>query len=325
MGGKSDEREVSLVSGKSVMAGFDKKKYEVIPVEISANGKRWEIMDQRSIENFLPTISREARKDSLALVENSDKSLNLPQTGVQADVVFIALHGKNGEDGVIQGLLDYVGIPYTGCGVLASAIGMDKIMFKRLIDGLGIKTAKWWVYEKGKEYPVPCVVKPSNNGSSVGVSIVKRKKDFARAIEMAKKYDDRIIVEEYIKGIEVSCGVLGDEALPVIEIVSKNEFFDYEAKYINDMCEEICPARISEKLTKKIQNLSLKIFRMIGGSGFGRVDMIIRDGVPYVLEINTIPGLTPNSLLPKEANAAGYSFAKMLDKMVELALKKPLR
>ncbi|MBU1118006.1 D-alanine--D-alanine ligase [Patescibacteria group bacterium] len=325
MGGKSDEREVSLVSGKSVMAGFDKKKYEVIPMEISADGKKWEIMDQKLIEDFLPTIGREATEESVALVGGSDKCLDLPQTGLETDVVFIALHGKNGEDGVIQGLLDYIGIPYTGCGVLASAIGMDKVVFKRLIEGLGVRTPRWWIYKEGEKYSVPCVVKPSCNGSSVGVSIVKRKKDFAKAIEMAKKYEDRILVEEYIKGIEVSCGVLGDEALPVIEIVPKNEFFDYEAKYTNDMCEEICPARISEKLTKEIQSLSLKIFRAIGGSGFGRVDMIIRDGVPYVLEINTIPGLTPNSLLPKEAKVAGYGFAKMLDKMVELALKKPLR
>jgi D-alanine-D-alanine ligase len=322
MGGKSDEREVSLVSGKNVVLALDKERYEVVPIEISADGKRWQVMDQKAIESSNPTIGRKATEQSLTLVKNSDKSLNLPQTGLKADVVFIALHGKYGEDGVVQGLLDYIGIPYTGCGVLASAMGMNKVMFKRLIDSLGIKTAKWWIYELGKKYPIPSVVKPSNNGSSVGVSIVKTKDELMKAIELAGKYDQEILIEEYIKGIEISCGVLGNEnpvALPVIEIVPKNEFFDYEAKYTGSKSEEICPARISEKVTEKVQDLTVQIFKAIGGRGFGRVDMIIKDDIPYVLEINTIPGLTPNSLLPKEAKAAGLSYNQLLDKMIELA------
>lgn len=323
MGGKSDEREVSLVSGKNVVLGLNKEKYEVIPIEISADGKKWQIMERKAVENSNPGIGRNAVEKSSTLVRNSDKSLNLPQTGLKADVVFIALHGKYGEDGVIQGLLDYIGVPYTGCGVLASAIGMDKIIFKRLIDGLGIKTAKWWIYENETKYPLPVVVKPSSNGSSVGVSIVKTKGEFRKAIELAKKYGDKILVEEYIEGTEVSCGILGNNdpvALPVIEIVPKKEFFDYESKYTNSMSEEICPARISKEMTKKVQDLSIKVFKAIGGRGFSRVDMIIKEEVAYVLEINTIPGLTPNSLLPKEAKAMGISYSQMLDEIIRLAL-----
>lgn len=320
MGGKSDEREVSLVSGRNVVIGLDKEKYEAIPVEISADGKRWMIMDQRAIEDFNPTIGRQATAESLAIVKESENSLDLPQTNLKTDVVFIALHGKNGEDGVVQGLLDYIGVPYTGCGVLASAMGMNKIMFKRLIDSLGIKTAKWWVYEDRGKYPLPCVVKPCSSGSSVGISIAKTETELRKGIKLAKKYEDKILIEEYIEGVEVSCGILGDKILPVVEIVPKNKFFDYEAKYTDNMCEEICPARISKRVTKKVQDLSLKIFKAIEGRGFARVDMIIKNDEPYVLEINTIPGLTPNSLLPKEAKAAGYSYSQMLDKIIELAL-----
>jgi len=168
---------------------------------------------------------------------------------------------------------------------------------------------------------VPCVIKPVNGGSSIGVSIVTRQEDLSKAILEAKKYDENIVVEELIKGVEVTCGVLGDVALPVVEIVPKNDFFDYEAKYTDGMSQEICPARISEEMTKKVQNLALKVFKIIGGRGYTRVDMIIKDGLIYVLEINTLPGMTPNSLLPKEAKAMGLSYSQLLDRIIELALE----
>jgi D-alanine-D-alanine ligase len=175
------------------------------------------------------------------------------------------------------------------------------------------------------------VVKPANGGSSVGVTIVKDQNNLEKAIVEARKYDKEIIVEEYIKGVEVSCGIFGDPSvnsgqvvvLPIIEIVPKKDFFDYEAKYTKGMSEEICPARLSKKMGKRVSEIALSVFRIIGGKGLARVDFIIKGQKIYLLEINTIPGLTPNSLLPKEAKVAGYSYSQMLDKIIELALKNP--
>ncbi|MCX6726821.1 MAG: D-alanine--D-alanine ligase [Candidatus Shapirobacteria bacterium] len=273
MGGKSSEREVSLMSGNQVLKNLNKDKFEAIKIDVTSE---------------------------LEKIKG-------------CKVAFIALHGAGGEDGKIQGYLDTIGIKYTGCGVLASALGMDKKKFRELMERNDILMPK-------ETTKVPCVVKPNNGGSSVGVAIVKREEDWEKAVELAKKYDDQIITEEFIEGTEVSCGILGDEVLPVVEIVPKNEFFDYEAKYTDGKSEEICPARLTVEVTKKVQETALKVFKIIGGKGFGRVDMIIRDDIPYVLEINTIPGLTSNSLLPKEAKAAGYSYSQMLDKIIELAL-----
>lgn len=273
MGGESSEREVSLASGKKVISNLDKGKYEVVGVDVPSE---------------------------------LDKV-------VGCDVAFIAMHGKGGEDGILQGYLETLGIKYTGCGVLASAVGMDKKIFRELMERNNILMPK-------ETTKIPCVVKPNNGGSSVGVSIVKKIEDLEKAIDEAKKYDENILIEEFIEGKEISCGILGDEVLPVIEIVSKNEFFDYEAKYSEGRCEEICPARLESEVTKKVQEIALRVFKIIGGKGFARVDMIVRNNQPYVLEINTIPGLTPNSLLPKEAEVAGYSYSELLDKMIELAI-----
>ncbi len=276
MGGESSEREVSLMTGQEVMKNLDLQKYEVVAVD----------------------VPRELDKVK----------------GV--DLVFLAFHGKGGEDGVVQGYLETQEIGYIGCGVTASAVGMDKVIFKKVMENSGFLMAK----ETNK---VPCVVKPSNGGSSVGVSIVKSEVDLKKAIDEAKKYDTKVIIEEYIEGLEVSCGVIGNEnptALPVIEIRPKKKFFDYEAKYIKGMSEEICPAEISTDLTKDIQEKSVGVFKAIGGRGYARVDFIIRNGIPYLLEINTLPGLTVNSLIPQEAAAAGINYPQLLDKIIELAL-----
>ncbi|HWS48883.1 MAG TPA: D-alanine--D-alanine ligase [Candidatus Methanoperedens sp.] len=287
MGGKSSEREVSLSSGAEVLKNLDRDKYEVWGIDVPSE---------------------------------------LDKLGeIKPDLAFIILHGKGGEDGVIQGYLETLGIKYTGCGVLASAIGMNKRVFRMLMEREGILMAS-------ETRKVPCVVKPNCGGSSVGVSIVKENKDLVTAIELAKKYDDEVIVERYIKGIEVSCGILGDPSvnsgqvvvLPVIEIVPKKEFFDYEAKYTKGMSEEICPARLTEKMTKKVKEITLKVFKAIDGRGYARVDFIIKNDKAYLLEINTLPGMTSNSLLPKEAKAMGVNYSQVLDKIVELALKTRL-
>ena len=275
MGGESTEREVSLMTGREMAKNLDREKYEVVEIELPKD---------------LNKITKEI------------------------DVALLALHGKGGEDGVIQGYLETLGIKYTGCGVLASAIGMDKKIFRKLAVAEDLLMAK-------ETISVPCVVKPVDGGSSVGVTIVKKEEDFEKSINEAKKYSNEVIVEEYIEGVEVSCGILGDQVLPIIEIVPKKEFFDYEAKYGDGMSEEICPARLSEEVTKKVQAETKRVFRMISGRGYSRVDFIIKDNVPYLLEINTLPGMTQNSLIPKEAAVAGISYQQLLDKIIVMAVK----
>lgn len=278
MGGESSEREVSLMTGREMIKNLDKSKYEVIGIELPKDLKK---IDQRDI-----------------------------------DLALIALHGKGGEDGVIQGYLDTLGIKYTGCGVLASAIGMDKKIFRDLMMANKLLMPKLTT-------KAPCVVKPVNGGSSVGVSIAKIETELENAINKAKIYDNEIIIEEYLKGIEVTCGVLGDKVLPVVEIRPKNEFFDYESKYTESGALEICPAQISKRLSEKVQKISLKVYQLIKGRGYGRVDFIIKNRKPYLLEINTLPGMTAVSLLPKEALAVGINYSQLLDEIIELARKSP--
>ena len=296
-GGKSPEYEVSCSSGKMVSEALEKRGHKALPLVITKEGRGYEDLFDSKV-----------------------------------DVVFIAMHGPFGEDGTVQGLLELAGIPYTGSGVLASALGMDKLAFRQAIMGTGVLVPKYLVLEKGdrvdkvwKNFQLPVVVKPSSQGSSVGVSIVRAKKDLKKALEKAFDFGPRVIVEEFLSGTEVTCGILGNEkpiALPVAEIVPKKEFFDYEAKYTPGMSEEIVPAQISPGLTSKVKETALKVYRAVSCLGFGRVDMIICQGKPYVLEINTIPGLTPNSLLPKEAAVAGIAYPELIEKVVEFALQK---
>lgn len=276
MGGKSSEREVSLMTGREMLLHLDREKYEVIPVELPK--------DLKKIEKNI-------------------------------GVALLALHGAGGEDGVIQGYLETLGIKYTGCRVLASAIGMDKKIFRDLMMANKLLMPKLVT-------KAPCVVKPVNGGSSVGVSIVKKESELENAINKAERYDKEIIIEEYIKGIEVTCGVLGDQVMPVVEIRPKNEFFDYESKYTESGAEEICPAQISKRLSDKIQKISLRVFQLIKGKGYARVDFIIKKGEPYLLEVNTLPGMTAMSLLPKEALVMGMGYPQLLDRIIELTLNK---
>jgi len=297
MGGGGTENEVSLASGKEVLKNFDLEKYEVEEIIIK---------------------NREVNIDEI--------KRNKP------DVVFIVIHGSVGEDGTIQKMLEKAKIKFTGCGSVASAIGMDKTRFKKLMKENDLPIPKG--IEITKDEKINCeqikflgekwVVKPVSQGSSVGVNIVEDIEKINEAVKMAFKYDEKVLIEEFIEGIEVSCGLLGNEnpvVLPVIEICPKNSFFDYEAKYTIGKCEEIVPARLSNEVTKKVQDISLKVFKLINGKGFARVDLIVRDNQPIILEINTIPGLTPNSLLPKEAKAIEINYSQLLDKIIELTLK----
>ena len=244
-------------------------------------------------------------------------------------VVFIALHGPNGEDGTIQGFLELLRVPYTGSGVLASALGIDKIYSKKLFTQAGLDVPIYMLLSK-KDFPhivfkklkTPFFVKPSNQGSSVGVSKVAKKSDLKKALKLAFSYSGLVIVEEYINGREITVPILGNEnplVLPVVEIVPKTDFFDYKAKYDEKLCEEIVPARINKKLTVDAQKAGIAAYQALGCRGFGRVDMIIKNKKIYVLEVNTIPGLTPVSLFPKSAVSAGISYPQLLEQIIEFA------
>ena len=293
MGGKSSEHDISVISGNEVVKNLDKKKYLAIPVVISKEGKGFDRINK-----------------------------NKP------DIVFIALHGKFGEDGTVQGMLELLGIPYTGSGVLASSIGMDKLMFRKLMHAEGITSPDYFVVNKNdkvrKLFKPPYFVKPFDGGSSVGVSIVKKGKELENALKLVFRYSKTAIVEEFVEGLEVTCGVLGNDnpvALPVTEIHPiKGDFFDYKSKYNENGSEEITPARISKKMTEEVRGLAVKIHKIVGARGFSRVDFILQKGkTPIVLEINTIPGMTPMSLLPKAAAAAGITYPQLLDRIIGFA------
>jgi len=296
MGGGGTEHEVSLKSGNEALNNFDLTKYEVIPMVLEDK-----IIDISEVKKINP------------------------------EIVFIMIHGSIGEDGTIQRILEKEKIKFVGCGSEASEIGMDKIKFKKLMEDKKMPVPKGIILTKGevinlekiKNISEKLVIKPATQGSSVGVSIIDDITKIEEATKEAFKYDDQILVEEFIKGIEVSCGLLEDKilmALPVIEICPKNDFFDYEAKYTADKCEEIVPARLSNEVTNKVQNLSKEVFRLIDGKGFARVDFIISEDQPIILEINTIPGFTQNSLLPKEAKSMGINYSELLDKIIQSAL-----
>ena len=356
-GGKSLEHEISLISGREVVKNLDSAKYEVLPIIISRDGITWQIGDKK-ISNFQSklllrgedafervdhSIGRRPRtfgglKGHLITSEKVSEQKRLqigtmgPKVINKVDVVFIAMHGPYGEDGTIQGLLELIDVPYTGSGVLASALGIDKISSRKLFTHAGLKVPNHLIVKKNDQlkpiwhkFKPPVFVKPHNQGSSVGTTKVSKKKHLKKALNLAFSFSPLTLVEEFIDGIEITCPILGNDrpqALPLIEIVPKKEYFDYEAKYDEKLCDEIVPARIGKSLTKKAQNTALLAYQTLGCRGFARVDMITKDNDVYVLEVNTIPGLTPVSLFPKSAASIGISYSKLLDKIVMFALQK---
>ena len=330
MGGKSAEHEISLSSGREVVKNLDSKKYNVLPIVIAKDGINWQIGDRKQFLSGSPArVKLQTPKYKIQTSDRSDHVSIIRKNKV--DIVFIALHGPNGEDGTIQGFLELMGISYTGSGVLASALGMDKIYSRRLFVQAGLNIPKYLVISKNdslnkvfKKFKLPLFVKPSNQGSSFGVSKVAKKSDLKKAIKLAFSYSDLAIVEEYIKGREITVPILGNDnptALPVVEIISKTDFFDYKAKYDEKLCDEIVPARIGKKLTNDAQKAAILAYQTLGCRGFGRVDIIIKDNKIYVLEVNTIPGLTPVSLFPKSAASANIVYSKLLDKIINFAIK----
>ncbi len=298
MGGPSEEREVSLNTGNAILGALLEKGYNAVGIEL----------------------------DPPKLFEQLQKS--------GCDVVFNAIHGKFGEDGKLQGALDLLGIPYTGSGVLASAIAMDKAASKSLFVASGISTPKSKVYTKfdlkrdlaneiTNEFAIPVVVKAAAQGSSIGVTIVEKIEDLQAAINNAFKYSPNILVEEFIKGRELTVAVWGNEnkeAFPIIEIIPHSGKYDYESKYTKGATEYLVPAALDEDVVKKVQKNALRAFDLLGCSGIARVDLMLgEDGIPYVLEVNSVPGMTSTSLVPKAAQAAGVSFPDLCEKLLWMA------
>lgn len=340
MGGQSAEREVSLASGQNIINNLDKKKYVAIPIEITVRGE-WvlpvsllRLTTESGTKEGIP--SGELEVPTIFPIMVDGKLVGMSLSGL-IDVAFIALHGPLGEDGTVQGVLELAGIPYTGSELPASALGMNKLLSKKIFlqEGLpvapflSVEAIEWKQDRKGliqkiQNLGFPVVVKPVAQGSSIGVTIVKEREGLDEALELAFNYDPIAIVEKYLKGKEIQVGIIGNRdllPLPPIEIVSKKEFFDYEAKYDPTKAEEIVPARISEAETKLLQDLALRAYRAIGCRGFARIDMFLCKGRPFVSEVNTIPGLTSGSLFPKEARAAGIEFPELLDRLIQLALE----
>ena len=289
LGGPSAEREVSLRSGAAVAKALRSLGHDV--TELDPRTPDW----------------------------------NLP---AETDVVFLALHGTYGEDGTVQKQLEQLGVPYTGCDAEASRIAFDKVLTKQSCIQAGVPTAKFVSIHSATEpfpanFSVPLVVKPSRQGSSVGLDFVERVEDWSSALASALKFDSEVLVEEKIIGRETTVGVLDGKALPVVEVRPHNGVYDAHSKYTPGATEYFCPADFSEATTKRIQAAALGAFRAIGGRDYARVDVMVRaDGSPVVLEVNTLPGMTETSLLPKAAAAAGINFAELCQRMVDLALKR---
>lgn len=240
------------------------------------------------------------------------------------DVAFLGLHGSYGEDGRIQGALDIMGIKYTGSGVLSSSMAMDKLVTKKVLLEEGLPTPAYCEYTEGKlNMKLPVVVKPVDGGSTIGITIVKSKNEFQKAVRLARKYCDKVIVEKYIKGKEVTVPVLFDRALPIIEIIPKTAFYDYVAKYTKGMSDHILPAKLKKKLYEEISRLAVLSHKALLLKDYSRIDFMIdgRSGKPYILEANSLPGLTGTSLLPEAAKCVGISFEELILKMLAGALK----
>src|SRR5438309_2369097 len=345
MGGPSPERDVSLASGLQVIQAADPQQYEILPYEITREGKWLPRPD-------LLRLAAPGSSPQVGAVPEAAVSTALVTHRIEdavgegaVDLAFIALHGPYGEDGTIQGLLELLGIPYTGSGVLASALAMDKLRSRQVGQANGLSFPKFVVVDGGawpgnrvevagqvgSELGYPCVVKPNAQGSSIGVSVVQTAGGLVPAVERALEYGDLVLVEEQLRGTELTCAILEDPKtgapmpLPVIEIVPKREFFTYEAKYEPGASEEIIPARISPALTRQAQQLALRAHRALGCEGMSRTDMFLRGEAIVLLEVNTIPGLTPGSLLPKAAAAAGIDFRELVNRIIQSALRRERR
>lgn len=342
-GGQSTEHEISVISGSSVIKNLNKEKYQICPIYISKEGNWYKYT--KPVENVeIFSIGEEPKE--LEKIDNVFEILK------KQEVIVPVLHGLYGEDGTMQGLLELLKVPYVGCKVLASGICMDKVYAKIIFEKAKLNQANYVVisadkengytyideemnHRQVKEYEIakiveeklnyPVFVKPSNSGSSVGVNKANNSEELIENIEIASKYDKEILIEQGIIGKEVECAVLGNEnveATCVGQIMSADEFYDYDSKYKNSESKTVIPAKIDTEISEKIRNMAVKAFKAVGGRGLSRVDFFVENGTNeiYINEINTMPGFTTISMYPKLWEHAGLNYSELLDKLIELAM-----
>ena len=337
-GGLSPERNVSLSSGAKVCQALRDRGHQAAFVDMYFGTDHFDGRPEELFTAPLPEeLTRVARQaPDLEQVKRERGSGGESMFGPHvlelcagADVVFLALHGACGEDGRIQAALDLMGIPYTGSGYLGSAIAMDKDLTKRLVAPHGVVTPRWETVRYTEvdiptltaRLELPCVVKPVDSGSSIGVSIVHDRESLEKALREGLALGGHSVIEQYISGREIQVGILEDRALPSIEIIPKVGFYDYENKYQPGAAEEICPAPIPEEWEEKLGQAALTVFRTLGLAVYSRADFIVtEDGTPWFLEINTLPGMTPTSLMPQEAAAAGIGYGELCERIMEASL-----
>ena len=343
-GGRSGEHDVSLQSAASVIKALDPAKYEIVPIGITREGQ-WRVGS--GAVQPLPQVLEIGDPVAPSVDPSGPKLLPLgrsapaPNSRPEVDVVFPVLHGTFGEDGTVQGLLELADIPYVGAGVLASAAGMDKDVMKRLFRDAGLPVVPWELVRRAdwEKNPAaarkrietklryPLFVKPVNLGSSVGISKVHSRRELPAAMDLAAQYDRKILVENGIDAREIECSVLGNDSpqasLPG-EVISINEFYDYEAKYIKEGSDLIIPASLTAWQTKRVQEVAVRAFQAIDCAGMGRVDFLLdrKTGKVYLNEINTIPGFTSISMYPKMWEASGVPYSQLLDRLIALALER---
>ncbi len=350
-GGQSGEHEVSIVSARAVLAGLDRDRYEVVPIGITKQG-RWiagadapMLLESQADPSLLPGGSGAASEFSAAQVKGklvTTDNVQLASFNIQnsVDVVFPVLHGPKGEDGTIQGLLELAGVPYVGCGVLASAVGMDKAMMKSAFSAAGLPLLPWQLIrrieladqqqvvariEASLSYPM--FVKPANMGSSVGISKARDRAELVAGLAEAARYDRRIVVEQGIPAREIEVSVLGNDNVAASvagEVVPSGEWYDYEAKYLSGASQILIPAPITPELAEQVRTLAIQAFKAIDGSGLARVDFLLNreNSDLYLNEVNTMPGFTPVSMYAKMWEASGSGYNTLLDRLIELALER---
>jgi D-alanine-D-alanine ligase len=342
-GGRSGEHEVSLQSAASVVAALDPAKYDIVPIGITHEG-HWRLGSGR--EEPLPQVLQSGEPVIPSADPTGPRFIPLPPSNAGADaraidLVFPVLHGTFGEDGTVQGLLELANIPYVGAGVLASSVGMDKDVMKRLFRDAHLPVVPWLTILRSdweshpdaiskriaKGWRFPLFVKPANLGSSVGISKAHHRRELAAGLDLAARYDRKIIVEQGIDAREIECSVLGNDkpqASVPGEVVPVNEFYDYDAKYIKEGSELVIPARLTTRQAKWVREVAVRAFLAVDGSGMGRVDFLLdrKTGKVYLNEINTIPGFTSISMYPKLWEASGMPYSQLLDRLIELALER---
>ena len=333
-GGLSNERDVSITSGSCVARSLRERGHSVVLLDMFL-GYGGDCSDPTKLfdeqQQDLRYSVGEETPDIASLIASGDGSRlgkNVISICRAADIVFLALHGEDGEDGKIQATLDMYGVKYTGSGYLGSALAMNKELSKTLFNAAGIPTAPAITLRKGEGIQaspwIPCVVKPCSGGSSVGTSIVRTQEEFSAALEFAFKYEDDVLVEKYIKGRELTVGVMDGKAMPSIEIVLKNGWYDYKNKYQAGFAEEICPAPISAEDEERLGRLAERVSKALMVDVYCRADFIMDDddGEIYCLEANTLPGMTPTSLVPQMAAEQGLSYGELCEKIITLSMRK---